>query len=299
MNILNNLIVSVVKILPKPVVFIFAKKYIAGTTLQHAVNVVKELNKKGILGTMDVLGEAITKKSEAVATKNECFKVLNEINSNNLNANLSIKLTALGLEIDEQFCYELTKQIVAKAKELNNFIRIDMENSPFTDATIDIYKKLRKDFDNVGLVLQAYMRRTLNDIEKLKEFKPNYRLCKGIYIESEEIAYKGKEEIRENYLKALKKMFDLGSYVGIATHDKYLIDEAYKIIKERNLSTDQYEFQMLYGVTENLRDQINSDGNKIRVYVPYGEHWYPYSVRRMQENPQVARYVFNSIFKFN
>ncbi len=299
MNSINKLIVSTVKILPKSVVFLFAKKYIAGTTLQNAVDIVKKLNSKGIVATLDVLGEAITQNSDAEATRDECFRVLDIIEKNKLDSNLSIKLTSLGLNIDEEFCYTLVRQIVEKAKILNNFIRIDMEDSPFTSATIEVYKKIRTEFDNVGLVLQAYMKRTLNDIESLKELKPNYRLCKGIYIEPEEIAYKGKEEVRENYLKALNKMLDIGSYVGIATHDKYLIDEAYKIISERNLPKDKFEFQMLYGVTQKLRDKINSDGYKIRVYVPYGEHWYPYSIRRMQENPQVARYVFNSIFKFN
>lgn len=298
-NSINKLIVATVKIFPKSVVFLFAKKYIAGTTLQNAVDVVKSLNSKKIAATLDVLGEAITQKSEAEATRDECFRVLDVIEKNKLDSNLSIKLTSLGLNIDEEFCYTLVRQIVEKAKNLNNFIRIDMEDSPFTSATIEVYKKIRTEFDNVGLVLQAYMKRTLNDIENLKELKPNYRLCKGIYVESDEIAYKDKQEIRDNYLKALNKMLDNESYVGIATHDKYLIDEAYKIIAERKLSKDKFEFQMLYGVTHNLRDKINSDGYKIRIYVPYGEHWYPYSVRRMQENPQVARYVFNSIFKFS
>ena len=298
MDSLNRFIVTVVKFLPKPVVFQFAKKYIAGKTLDDAVRVVKQLNSKGIVATLDVLGESIKNTSEAEQTKNECIRVLETINKEKLDANLSIKLTALGLAIDKEYCHKLVEEIVGKAKELNNFVRIDMEDSPYTDMTIDLYKALRKNFDNVGIVLQAYLKRTLDDIENLKDLAPNYRLCKGIYIEPPTIAYKDKQKIRDNYMAALKKMFEYGSYVGIATHDKYLIDNSYKLIAEKNIQESQFEFQMLYGVTEHLRDKIRNDGHKIRIYVPYGEHWYPYSIRRMQENPEIAWYVTKSIFKF-
>ncbi len=298
MDSLNRFIVTVVKFLPKSVVFQFAKKYIAGKTLDDAVRVVRRLNSKGIVATLDVLGESIKNTSEAEQTKNECIRVLETIDREKLDANLSIKLTALGLAIDKEYCHKLVEEIVTKAKELNNFVRIDMEDSPYTDLTIDLYKALRKNFDNVGIVLQAYLKRTLNDIEYLKDLVPNYRLCKGIYIESPTIAYKDKQKIRDNYMSALEKMFEYGSYVGIATHDKYLIDNSYKLIAEKNIPESQFEFQMLYGVTEYLRDKIKNDGHKIRIYVPYGEHWYPYSVRRMQENPEIAWYVTKSIFSF-
>ncbi len=296
MDSLNRFIVTLVKFMPKSVVFQFAKKYIAGKTLDDAVNVVKQLNRKGIKATLDVLGEAIKNTSEAEQTKNECVRVLERIYSEKLDANLSIKLTALGLAIDKEYCHQLVRDIVGKAKELNNFVRIDMEDSPYTDATLQLYRELREEFDNVGIVLQAYLKRTLNDIESLKDLVPNYRLCKGIYIEPPTIAYKDRQKIRDNYIAALTKMFEYGSYVGIATHDKYLIDKAYELIEEKNIPENQFEFQMLYGVTEYLRDKINNDGHKIRVYVPYGEHWYPYSIRRMQENPEIAWYVTKSIF---
>jgi len=171
-----------------------------------------------------------------------------------------------------------------------------MEDSSVTQKTIDLYLRLKNEFGNVGIVLQAYLHRTLNDVKTLNKENANYRLCKGIYIEPEEIAFKKKDEIRKNYLDALRLMLENGNYVGIATHDEYLIDEAKKMISELKVSEDKYEFQMLYGVRERMRDQINKEGYKIRVYVPFGEQWYPYSIRRLQENPQMAGYITKSLF---
>ncbi|MFZ1290605.1 MAG: proline dehydrogenase family protein [Melioribacteraceae bacterium] len=299
MDFVNQTIVSFVKLLPKTIVHIFAKKYIAGETLQDAINVVKQLNSKGIFATLDVLGEAIKTKDEAIHEKEECLRVLNAISENNLKANLSIKPTSLGLSIDEEFFYQQLKEVLTKAKEFKNFVRVDMEDSPYTSATIKIFKRLQSEFDNVGIVVQAYLKRTMDDVKDLNMTKTNYRLCKGIYIEPEEIAYKNKQSIRDNFLKLLETMLQNKSYVGIATHDDYLVNGAYRIIEEMKLQKDKYEFQMLYGVTERLRDKINSDGHKIRIYVPYGKKWYAYSIRRMQENPEVAGHIAKSIFKFN
>jgi len=296
---LNSLIVTFVKLLPKQVVHIFAKKYIAGTKLEDGVRVVKELNSKGIVATMDVLGEAISTRKEAEAAKKECLTVLEAINKNNLDSNISIKPTQFGLLIDEEFCYNQVKEVVEKAKSFNNFVRIDMEDSSTTDSIIKLYKRLHKDYDNVGIVVQAYLMRTLSDVEELNQLGTNYRLCKGIYIEPAEISYKDREKVRENYLEVLNKILENGNYVGIATHDSYLVGEAYKIIRSKNIDRNRFEFQMLYGVTENMRDRINSDGYKIRIYVPFGEQWYAYSVRRLQENPQLAWYIFKSLFTFN
>ncbi len=298
MNPLNNVIVQFVKLLPKSIVHIFAKKYVAGSTLADGVRVTKELNAKGILATMDVLGESIKSKAEAAETKEQYFELLDTIEKHKLNSNISVKPTALGLAIDKDYCKDLITEIIEKAKELNNFVRIDMEDSPFTQITIDMFKELRSKYDNVGIVLQAYLRRTYDDVVDLNKIGTNYRLCKGIYIEPEEIAFKGRQEVRDNFLKALEKMFDDGNYVGIATHDEYLIKESYRMIEEKKIPKDKYEFQMLYGVTEHLRDKINADGHKIRIYVPYGEQWYAYSIRRLQENPQVAWYITKSIFSF-
>lgn len=299
MNPINSTIVNFVKILPKPAVYIFAKKYIAGEKLEDGVRVVKELNSKGILTTMDVLGEAVTTKKECVDAKNECLLVLDTIQKNNLNSNLSLKPTQLGLAIDEEFCYNQMVEIVERAKSYNNFVRIDMEDSPFTDATINLFKRLKEKYDNVGIVVQAYLKRTLDDVKKLNKLGTNYRLCKGIYIEPEEISYKDYQKVRDNYLDILRQMFTDGNYVGIATHDDYLVENAYKMIKEMNIPKDKFEFQMLYGVKENLRDRINADGYKIRIYVPFGEQWYKYSIRRLQENPNIAWYITKSIFTFN
>ena len=268
--------------MPKPVVGIFSKKYIAGEKLEDAINLVKQLNSKGIYATLDVLGESIKNKEDAVAAKNKCLKP-----------------TQMGLSIDEDFTYEQVYQLVQKAKQINNFVRIDMEDSPYTDKTITLFKRLKETFDNVGVVLQAYLKRTYDDTVILNKLGTNFRLCKGIYIEPASIAYKDKQRIRENYLEALNVILKSGNYVGIATHDEFLINESYRRIKELNVPKDKFEFQMLLGVREDLRDKINADGYKIRIYVPFGEDWYAYSVRRLKENPQIAGYVFKNIFSFN
>jgi proline dehydrogenase len=292
----NKIIVSAVQLMPKDVVGIFSKKYIAGEKLEDAVNLVLTLNKKGIYATIDVLGESVRNKEEALDAKRKALEVLDNIEKFKLMANLSIKPTQMGLNIDENFALQNITEIVEKAKNLNNFIRIDMEDSPYTDATFAILKKLKEKYDNVGVVVQAYLKRSFDDVIKLNKINTNYRLCKGIYIEPANIAYKGRQEIRDNYLKILETILKSGNYVGIATHDEYLINEAKKMISELKISKDKFEFQMLLGVREDLRDKINNEGFKIRIYVPFGKDWYPYSVRRLKENPQIAGYVFKSIF---
>ncbi|MDT3697031.1 MAG: proline dehydrogenase family protein [Ignavibacterium sp.] len=298
MEAINHLIVKIVQLMPKPVVGFFSKKYIAGVTLQAAVDYVKKLNSIGIYATMDVLGESVSNKEEAIRCKNEAIEVLEAIEQNKLKANLSIKPTQMGLAIDEEFAYQQIFEIVKKAAEIKNFVRIDMEDSPYTDKTINVYKRIYQDYKNVGVVIQSYMRRSYDDVITLNKIGTNYRLCKGIYVESASIAYKDKQEVRNNYLKLLDAMFKDGNYVGIATHDKYLIDEAYKRIKEKNISKDKFEFQMLLGVREDLRDKINNDGYKIRIYVPFGKDWYAYSVRRLKENPSVAGHIAKSFLTF-
>jgi proline dehydrogenase len=284
--------------MPKPVVGFFSKKYIAGETLQDAVDFVKKLNSKGIYATMDVLGESVANKSESIKCKNEALEVLDAIEKNKLMANLSIKPTQMGLAIDEQFAYEQILELVKKAAEYKNFVRIDMEDSPFTDKTLNLYKRIFEHHKNVGVVIQAYMKRSMDDIIALNKIGTNYRLCKGIYVEPAAIAYKGKQEVRDNYLKLLDQLFKDGNYVGIATHDKPLIDAAYARIKEKNIPKERFEFQMLLGVREDLRDKINNDGYKIRIYVPFGKDWYAYSVRRLKENPSVAGTIAKSFLTF-
>jgi proline dehydrogenase len=284
--------------MPKPVVGFFSKKYIAGETLQDAVDFVKKLNSKGIYATMDVLGESVANKSESIKCKNEALEVLEAIEKNRLMANLSIKPTQMGLAIDEQFAYQQILELVKKAAEYKNFVRIDMEDSPFTDKTLNLYKRIFEHHKNVGVVIQAYMKRSVDDIIALNKIGTNYRLCKGIYVEPAAIAYKGKQEVRDNYLKLLDQLFKDGNYVGIATHDKPLIDAAYARIKGKNIPKERFEFQMLLGVREDLRDKINSDGYKIRIYVPFGKDWYAYSVRRLKENPSVAGTIAKSFLTF-
>jgi proline dehydrogenase len=294
----NNLVFKIVQLMPKSIVGFFSKKYIAGETLQTAVDFVKKLNAKGIYATMDVLGESVANKDESLQAKKQALEVLDAINKNKLMANLSIKPTQMGLAIDEQFAYEQILELVKKAAAYNNFVRIDMEDSLFTDKTINLYKRIYTDYKNVGVVIQSYMKRSYDDVVALNKIGTNYRLCKGIYVEPASIAYKGKQEVRDNFLELLDIMFKDGNYVGIATHDKPLIDAAYTRIREKNIPKERFEFQMLLGVREDLRDKINSDGYKIRIYVPFGKDWYAYSVRRLKENPSMAGHIVKSFLTF-
>ena len=298
MSIINNLIVQFVQLLPKPVVGFFSKKYIAGETLQSGVDLVKKLNQKGIYATMDVLGESVTNEEEAKRALDNAMKVFDAIVEHNLKANISVKPTQLGLSFDEEFACEQIRKLVKRASEIDNFVRIDMEDSQYTDATKNIYKTLFEEFNNVGIVLQSYLKRSYNDTVMLNKLGTNYRICKGIYVEPASLAYKNKQMIRDNFLKMLESMFKNGNYVGIATHDEYLIDNAYRMIKELNIPNDKFEFQMLLGVREDLRNKINNDGYKIRIYVPFGEDWHAYSIRRLKENPQIAGYIVKSLFSF-
>ena len=284
--------------MPKSVVGFFSRKYIAGESLDSAVSLVKDLNAKGIYTTLDVLGESVTNEEEATRAFHNAMKVFDSIVEHNLQANLSIKPTQLGLSFDEQFACDQIRKLVKRASEIDNFVRIDMEDSPYTDATINIYKTIFENYSNVGIVLQAYLKRSYNDTVILNKIGTNYRICKGIYVEPASQANKDKQVIRDNFLKMLESMFKNGNYVGIATHDEYLIDNAYRMIKELSIPNDKFEFQMLLGVREDLRNKINNDGYKIRVYVPFGEDWYAYSIRRLQENPQIAGYIFQNIFSF-
>ena len=297
-SVFHNLLVKTVQTMPENVVWLFSKKYIAGKTLQNAVDTVKDLNSKGIYATLDVLGESIKTKEEAIESKNKALEVFDVIIKNKLNANLSIKPTQMGLAIDKELAYQQILELVKRANEINNFVRLDMEDSPYTDLTLEVYKRVYEEFSNVGVVLQSYLKRTYNDAIVLNKIGTNYRLCKGIYIEPATIAYKDKQAIRDNFMKSLELMLKNGNYVGIATHDKYLIDKSYELIKELNIPKDKFEFQMLLGVREDLRDKINGDGYKIRVYVPFGEDWYKYSIRRLQENPQLAGHIVKEFFAF-
>jgi proline dehydrogenase len=297
MNLANQFILSAIQLLPKPLVKRFAMRYIAGEKLDDAIRVVRAVNSKHMMGTMDVLGENVSTREGSLAAVRECEEVLHSINKNCLDANLSIKLTQFGLKIDEEFCRTNVKRLLAIASGYANFVRIDMEDSSTTSEALELYGRLRSEgFENTGVVIQANMRRSEEDVWRLISMKANIRLCKGAYVEPDAIAFRGKEEIRLNYLKLLKMFLDGKCYVGIATHDDFLIDSAYQTIQEMNLQKYDYEFQMLYGVKSKLRDKIVADGHRLRVYVPFGQYWYAYSIRRFKENPQMAWYVFQAIF---
>ena len=299
MKVFNKVLVPAIQILPKGVVKVFANKYIAGDKLSDAVKTVKILNEKKLMATVDVLGEFISDRNEAIKSKEENIETLEAIHRNNLDCNLSIKLTMLGLQIDYDFCLSLVSEILDMAKSINRFVRIDMEDSSVTDLTIRIFEDSKKKFDNTGIVIQAYLRRSEKDILRLTDMGANFRICKGIYIEPEEIAFKDGDEIRKNFLKILRIALERKSYCGIATHDDYLIKESVKMIKELGLKKDEYEFKMLLGVKENLREEAVAKGHRMRVYVPFGQRWYEYSIRRFKENPNIAGQVMKSIFTGN
>jgi proline dehydrogenase len=299
MNFFNKLVVSSIPAVPKSVIRYFAGRYIAGETLQHAVQCVRQLNAEGVCATLDVLGEDITTRAEALASRNQSIEVLHTIAKEKLDSNLSIKLTSLGLKIEKNFCAENVREILRVAAGYGTFVRIDMEDSSCTTDTIDIFRTVHKVFPNVGIVVQAYLFRTEGDVEEMAKERVNFRLCKGIYKERKEIAFQGREEVQRNYSKLLNLMVKSGSYVGIATHDSVLVNAAYRMIEEKGLKKDQYEFQMLLGVRPELRRKLLRDGHKVRLYVPFGEHWYGYSTRRFKENPEIAGYVFKAIFKRN
>lgn len=297
MSFFSKLVVLSLPLVPKSVVGYFSKRYIAGSTIKDVVKEVKRLNSEGMCATIDVLGESIKHIDQAKKPLGEYLQTLETIANENLDANISIKPTQLGLMLDYKKCLENFSKIIESAKAKDNFVRIDMEDAPTTDATLRLYAQLHEKYDNVGVVLQAYLRRTLQDIQDLsgKMDGLNFRLCKGIYIEPHNIAWKDKEIVRKNYEFLLKAMFEKKAYVGIATHDETLVWAALKVIHEMNIPKDKYEFQMLLGVLPNLRKIIVSAGHKLRVYVPFGEDWYPYSTRRLRENPQVASHILRAL----
>ncbi len=288
MALLDRAIVRLLPAVPKSVVRRLSSRYIAGPSLDDAIRVVQRLNAKGKLATVDVLGEEITSSDEARAIAGQYHDALARISESELDANVSVKLTGLGLELDDELCRDNLEAVVRDAAARDNFVRIDMEDSSTTDRTLDLYHELRAGGnENTGVVLQAYLRRTIDDLEGLA----NVRLCKGIYIEPAELAYREFDAVRANYVRCLERLVAQGSYVGIATHDEYLIGHALRILREADVARDRYEFQMLLGVRPDRADELVGDGHRLRVYVPYGQHWYEYSLRRLQENPKIAGYV--------
>ena len=289
MTLLDRAIVRLLPAVPKPVVQRFSARYIAGATLPEAVQAVKELNAAGRLATIDVLGEEISREEEARAIAQAYRAVFAEIERERLDSNVSVKPTALGLHLSYELCRENLEAVLHEAAASGNFVRIDMEDSTTTDETLRLYRELRESgHDNVGVVLQAYLRRTLDDVRSLADLSPNVRLCKGIYVEPSSIAFTDHDAVRASFVRCLDALLDAGAYVGVATHDEWLIGEALIRIDGRGLAPPEYEFQMLLGVRESRAGELVAAGHRLRVYVPYGEHWYGYSLRRLQENPAMA-----------
>ena len=297
MNLLNPMIKATLPLVPKPIVRRIAKPYIAGETLPELITVVQELNHDRFIVATSILGEFVTEVKDAEEAVQQYQEVLTEINNLKLESNIHIKLSHFGLKLDKEVCYNNLINILKTAADCGNFVRIDMEDSTCTDDTLAIYKRAREKFENVGVVIQACMKRSNEDIDSLKAMKANVRICKGIYIEPPEIAYNDREIVRQNYSTLLKDLLGAGCYVGIATHDKWLVDDAFQTIEELALDHSQYEFQMLYGVDPQLRQMIRDAGHRMRVAVPFGPSWYPYSIRRLRKNPTVARYVLQALFK--
>ena len=298
----NKFIAAILPWFPKKFIWIFSRPYISGETVEDALRVSRDLNSKNIRVTLDVLGEFIKTLEEADANRKEYLDLINVLYKNNIDGNCSLKPTSFGLLIDKEICYKHVREIVSKAASYNGFIRIDMEDSLCTDMEIELFRRLKSEFPgNVGLVLQSYLKRTHSDLENLMDLHNhenplNFRLCKGIYIENEAIAYKKYEEINSHYLEDLEFMLKNGIYAAIATHDKPLIEGAYRLLEKYDVPVNMYEFQMLYGVTPRLRDRIVADGHNMRIYVPFGKQWFGYSTRRLKENPKMASHIIKAIF---
>jgi proline dehydrogenase len=298
----NKFIASILPYFPKKFIWFFSKSYISGETIDDALKVSKELNQNKIKVTFDILGEFIKSLEEAEENKKEYLDLMDLSVKSGIDGNFSVKPTSFGLLIDKEVCYNHLRKIVEKAASYDSFIRIDMEDSPCTDLEIELFRRLKAEFPaNVGLVVQAYLKRTLNDIKSLSDLNSeknplNFRLCKGIYVEHASIAFKKYEEINQHYLEDLEYMFKNKIYPGIATHDKPLVEGAYNLIRKYNVPKHMYEFQMLYGVTPNLRESIVNEGHVMRVYVPYGVKWFGYCTRRLKENPKMASQIIKAIF---
>jgi len=296
------MIAGMLPFLPKGFVWMFSKRYIAGKTIEDAIAVSRKLNQEGAMVTIDLLGEFITRLDQAEANKMEYLEIIETIQKAGIDGNYSLKPTMFGLLLDKEIAYKHIREIVAKAASYNNFVRIDMEDSQCVDLEIDLFRRIKAEFPkNVGLVLQAYLRRTNQDIINMfdlnsKELPVNYRLCKGIYVEPEAIAFKKYDEINQHFLADLELMFKNNIYPGIATHDKVLVEGAYKLIEKYKVPKHMYEFQMLYGVTPQLRKSIIENGHRMRIYVPYGKQWFAYSTRRLKENPRMAQDIVKALF---
>ena len=299
---INQLIAKILPFFPERMVWIFSKRYISGQYITAALIESRKLNEQGVLVTVDLLGEYISNLEEATDYKEQYIELIERFTAEKIEGNFSVKPSMFGLLLDLEACFSNLHDLVEIADGCNSFIKIDMEDSQCTSIEIEIFRRLKMEFPNrVGLAVQAYMRRTLEDVKGLTDLNTaeaplNFRLCKGIYIEDTKIAYQGHQEIRDHYIEDLRFMLLNGMYPCIATHDKYLINKAYDLIDELKVSNDKYEFQMLYGVTPQLRKSVVDRGHRMRVYVPYGKKWFGYSTRRLKENPAMIWHILKALF---
>ena len=286
-TLLDRAIVRVLPAVPRPVVQLFSSRYIAGPTLDDAVATVRVLNAAGKMATIDVLGEEISGEDETRALVVAYREVFDAIEANGLDANVSIKPTALGLHLSYELCRENVEEVLRAGAAHGNFVRMDMEDSSATADTLRLYRELRVGgHENVGVVLQARLRRTLDDVRALADLRPSVRICKGIYLEPASIAFQDYEAVRASFVRCLDALLEADCYVGVATHDEWLIGQALERVA--GMEREQYEFQMLLGVRESRADELVAAGHRLRVYTPFGERWYEYSLRRLQENPAMA-----------
>jgi len=295
MGVVDKAIANSVPVIPRPIVKKISSRYIAGDTLEEAVSTIRDLNNEGCVATIDLLGESTESKADAASKLKDYKKVVDALDEHDLNSGISVKLTGLGLTLNEELCRANLEEIIEYAAARDRFVRVDMEDSPYTEVTLNMVRDMHERHENTGAVLQAYMRRSIEDVQNIIEAGFSVRLCKGIYDEPRSIAYKDFDTVRQNYIFLLDELLKGGVYVGIATHDEFLIWHAFRLIHQLEIPEDRYEFQMLLGVDEQLRSILVGAGHKLRVYVPFGEDWYEYSTRRLKENPKIAGYVARDV----
>ena len=297
MGLLNRLVVGSAPLMPKFVIGRVASVYVAGDKLEDGLNLAKKLNSKGFTATLDLLGEEVSNRKETNKIRKAYCDLLDGIANYGIDCNISLKLTALGLKFDEELCWDNLSVVLDKAREYNNFVRMDMEDSTVTDATIRMCKKGKKYYSKCGTVLQAYMHRTSDDIDNLNTHNANIRLCKGAYKESSKKAYKDYQEIRNNYMINAEKIMDAGIFIGLATHDEWIIQKLENLIIKKKYKKTKYEFQALSGVPiDSTLERLINSGHKVRYYIPYGPEWYAYSMRRMKENPDIWKHTLKAFF---
>jgi proline dehydrogenase len=277
----------------------FANRFVAGETLDSALAAVARLNDRGVTASLDLLGESVHNEVEARAAGQAYVNMLDKLNQRRADANVSVKLTAMGLDVSEELCVAIMHKILQRARDYQTFVRIDMEGSAYTQRTLDLFEqRLYPAYrENVGIVLQSYLYRTFADVERANVLKARVRICKGAYKEPETVAYPAKKDVDANYVKCMQALMLHGNYPGIATHDEAVISEAKRFARENQISADKFEFQMLYGVRRDLQDKLVREGYRMRVYVPFGTQWYPYLMRRLAERPANVAFITGNVLK--